>query len=589
MFNTLLASVEKGGLKDADLRDVFKGKSGGQGKVNKKRCKSRFRQLEYARQDFENRWKELRDYQLPFLGYFDDTADKTNAARRRDSNIYNNVAWEACQIFAAGIMSGLTPPNRQWFKLSFQDEELRDNKMLQELLDDRMDKLSYILQKSNFYNSVHSCYFELPFGQAPLAIFEDDEKGVHFVPLTVGSYYIDVSEKGSINTFGMKQEMSAEQIRDRFGEDDLPDNIKDALKDSRGFESRYTVCWLVEPNPDYDPFKLSNSSLPYVSVYWLEGTQDDEFLHVSGFQEWAIPVARYLVTGLEPYAKGPAWFAEGDSKQLSVLEKDYLTAIELGVKPPMQATSDVSLKGINLMPGGANIVESLGNPITPLFQVNVNLEHLRVKIEDLKNSIKRSYSADLFMMMGNLERGSMTAREVIERSQEKMQQLGPVVERLQFEFLSPIIERVYNILERHGVFEPVPEELEDVLDGREVRIEYISPLAQAQKMNGLVNIEQALAFVGQAAQVYPNVVNKIDEFGMIDKYFDLLGAPAAMMKSGEEIEAIMQEMKAKEAEAEQMQQMAAMSQSMAPAAAAAKNLTQAANDGNPALAQLMGM
>ena len=56
----------------------------------------------------------------------------------------------------------------------------------------------------------------------------------------------------------MKQEMSAEQIRDRFGEDSLPDNIKDVLKDSRGFESKHTVCWLVEPNSDtsYEFFSL---------------------------------------------------------------------------------------------------------------------------------------------------------------------------------------------------------------------------------------------------------------------------------------------------------------------------------------------
>ena len=71
--------------------------------------------------------------------------------------------------------------------------------------------------------------------------------------------------------------------------------------------------------------------MPYRSVYWLDKSQDNEFLYVGGFEEWAIPVARYLVNGLEPYAKGPGWFAEGDSKALQTMKKDLLTAIGLGL------------------------------------------------------------------------------------------------------------------------------------------------------------------------------------------------------------------------------------------------------------------
>ncbi|WP_262988487.1 portal protein, partial [Enterococcus faecium] len=76
-------------------------------------------------------------------------------------------------------------------------------------------------------------------------------------------------------------------------------------------------------------------------------------------------------------------------------------------------------------------------------------------------------------------------------------------------FLNPIIERVYSVLDRAGVFPPVDdEELLDQLNGQEVKIEYISPLAQAQKMSSLVNIEQYFAFIMSLAQANPNIVNK---------------------------------------------------------------------------------
>ena len=77
-------------------------------------------------------------------------------------------------------------------------------------------------------------------------------------------------------------------------------------------------------------------------------------------------------------------------------------------------------------------------------------------IEEVTQRIKRAYSADLFMMLDQQDK-SMTAREVLERTQEKMAVLGPVVQRMQFEFLGRIIERVYNILDRARMF-PEPED-----------------------------------------------------------------------------------------------------------------------------------
>ena len=199
------------------------------------------------------------------------------------------------------------------------------------------------------------------------------------------------------------------------------------------------------------------------------------------------------------------------------------------------------------------------------------------------------YSADLFMMLERLEDKSMTAQEVLQRKQEQLQQLGPVVQRLQFEFLRKIIERVYNILDRAGIL-PQPEdaELALALSNEEVTIEYISPLAQAQKMAGMTNIEQAIAFTGQLAQFDQSVLDKIDFAKTIDSYFDMVGAPASIKRTEEEYEAIQQQKAQAMAEAKQQEQMAQAVQMAAPAAQAAKNITEAANDGNPALQEWLG-
>ena len=556
--------------------------------LDKKKYKSKVRQMEENRQDYLKRWKAIRDYQLPYIGCFDDTADTTDYARRRDTNIYHSVAWQANQSFAAGVMSGLTPPSRQWFRLIWSNDTMKNHPEAGELLDKRMNILQDVLLKSNFYNAIHSSYLELAFGQAPLAIFQDADTGVHFVPFTVGTYMMENGPDGIVDTFCTKYEMTARQLADKFGADRLPSSIRAELENG-GVKTKHKLWWLVEPNRFHDRNKevMDKYHMKYLSLYWLEEGEKD-FLDIGGFQEWPIPVARYLVTGSETYGKGPGWFAEGDSKGLQKLEKDDIIAVELGIKPPMAASATTAKQGINLTPGSYTVVER-NEPVTPLFNVNVNLQHLQEKILDLQDRIKRAYSADLFMMLERLEDKSMTAQEVLQRKQEQLQQLGPVVQRLQFEFLRKIIERVYNILDRAGIL-PQPEdaELALALSQQEVTIEYISPLAQAQKMAGMTNIEQAIAFTGQLAQFDQSVLDKIDFAKTIDSYFDMVGAPASIKRTEEEYEAIQQQKAQAMAEAKQQEQMAQAVQMAAPAAQAAKNITEAANDGNPALQEWLG-
>ena len=558
-------------------------------KLDKKSYQAKVKQMEDNRQQYLKRWKAIRDYQLPYIGNFDDTADSTDYARRRDTNIYHSVAWQANQAFAAGVMSGLTPPSRQWFRLNWTNEEMKQYPEAGDLLDKRMTILQDVLLKSNFYNAIHSAYLELAFGQAPLAIFQDSDTGVHFVPFTIGTYMMENGPDGVVDTFCTKFEMTARQLVDKYGEDKIPTEIKADLAGG-GVKTKHKVYWLVEPNRFHDKNKevMDKYHMKYLSIYWLEASSTNEFLDIGGFEEWPIPVARYLVTGNETYGKGPGWFAEGDSKGLQKLEKDDIVAVELGIKPPMMGSATAAKQGINLVPGSYTIV-GRDEPVKPLFQTQVNLQHLQEKILDLQDRVKRSYSADLFMMLERLEDKNMTAQEVLQRKQEQLQQLGPVVQRLQFEFLRLIIERVYNILDRAGILPTAEDpELLELMGSEEVTIEYISPLAQAQKMAGLTNIEQAIAFTGQLAQFDQSVIDKVNWSKAIDSYFDMVGAPASLRRSDKEYEEIQQQKAEAMAKQQQQEEMAQAVQLAAPAAQAAKNMTEAANDGNPALAEWLG-
>ena len=115
--------------------------------------------------------------------------------------------------------------------------------------------MTSVLSKSNFYTAVFSVYSELPYGQCPMAIFSNPNTAVQFVPFTIGTYALGCGANGQVNTFVRKFTMTPAQMKDQFGEENLPQNIQRQLANNDKYTKKHKVIWLVEPNenriPDY--------------------------------------------------------------------------------------------------------------------------------------------------------------------------------------------------------------------------------------------------------------------------------------------------------------------------------------------------
>jgi hypothetical protein len=181
------------------------------------------------------------------------------------------------------------------------------------------------------------------------------------------------------------------------------------------------------------------------------------------------------------------------------------------------------------------------------------------------------------LAMTESDRGKMTAREVSERHEEKMLQLGPVMERLQTELLSALVDRAFSIMDRQGNIPPPPPELEGV----ELKVEFISIMAQAQKMLGTSAIERLMSFAGNLAAVQPNIIDAVDTDQALQHYADMLGVPPDIVRSDEVIEKIRGERAKAQQEAQQAEQMMG-------AAEGAKTLAQADMEGDNALTRMVG-
>jgi hypothetical protein len=165
----------------------------------------------------------------------------------------------------------------------------------------------------------------------------------------------------------------------------------------------------------------------------------------------------------------------------------------------------------------------------------------------------------------------MTATEVIQRNEEKMRLLGPVLGRLQSELLKPLIDRTFALLLRKNLFRPAPE----FLSGQDIEIEYVSPLAKAQKSAELQSIMRGIEILGSLANVAP-VFDHVNMDKLVKHLMDVVGVPQKVLKSESEVQATREEKQQQEQEAQQMAQMQQVAQAGGQIAPLAKALPEEA-------------
>jgi hypothetical protein len=441
------------------------------------------------------------------------------------------------------MTSGLTSPSRPWFKLGLEDDDLQDFDPVKDWLSTVEERMMGVFAKSNIYGALNGTYSEVgSFGTAALAILPDFEDVLRGTLYTCGEYALGTGADGRVNAFTRKQWMTVGQVVERYGIDAVSEQTAAQYR-SKNVDKWVQVIQLIQPNPDANGSPLATRKT-YRSCHWEVGSPEDKWLRVSGFKRFPILAPRWnTTTTADVYGRSPAWDALGDIRMLQKMEKDSLIALDKVADPPVQADGNVA-EQVNLLPGGLtrSSAVSPNAGVRPVYQLNPDFNAIDLKIQRVENAISQAFFADLFMMISQAGRANMTAREVVERHEEKLLMLGPVLERLESELLDPLIDLAFERMLEAGLIPPPPEELQ----GMDINVEYISMLAQAQKMVGTTAIEQTVAFVGNLAAAKPAILDKLDEDEAVDQYAKMLGIPPKIIRSDEATAAIREERQAAE-------------------------------------------
>ena len=514
----------------------------------------RLEALRSERSSFIPVYQSLSDYHLAARGRFL-TSDR-NKGYQHLQNQYNNTSRMAARTMAAGMMAGITSPARPWFKLQCANVELNEYSAVKRWLNDVQTIMYRVFSQSNAYNALHTVYSELGvFGTAPMGVYFDYENVIRCRPYTVGSYMIGANGLSEIDTFYLEYEKTVGQLIKEYGAEKCSSAVNDQWK--RGnTEAWVPIVHAIEPNDDRDSQSPWAKDKKFRSVYYETSSKGDQslFLNESGFDEFPILAPRWDVTGEDIYATScPGMDALGDAKALQLGEKRKYQALDMIVRPPMQG--DVSLKtqiGGNLEPGQIVWVDGQNQGVKSIYEgFRPDLNAMVSLNQEVEQRVKRTFYEDLFLMMINSDRRQITAREVAEKQEEKLLMLGPVLERLHNELLDPLIDRTFSILQRAGVLPPPPPEM----NGVEMSVQYVSILAQAQRMVAVGGLERLTGFASEIAQIWPDSRHKYDAQQALDEYAEAMGVNPRVVRGDDEVKQIIA--------AEQQQQQAAMMQEQA--------------------------
>lgn len=537
---------------------------------------ARLKYLETDRNPVKVLMKEVSTYILPRKGLYTSEGEKPHEKiADRYKRILNSTATRASRLLASGMQGGLTSPSRPWFRITTEDPALYDIEAVALWCQSAEDIMYAVYNGSNFYPAVHTAYEdEGGFGQGVLFEEEDPLTVIRFTVCPPGEYCLAADERGVVNTLYRRFHMPACNIVNMFGMDAVSDDVKRAYKTPGSYYKLFEIVHIVEPNTGRDARKIDYRNMPYQSIYF-EYAKTDKLLRTGGYNERPFMAPRWSFQNPEIYGDCPSFDALGVVRMLQSSEKISIKAMDKQVDPPLRVPSKWH-KRANLLPGGHNYTDANDpkDSIGRLYDFDFDISHVEAKIERFEALIERLYFMDLFTLI--TDRPEMTATEVLERKEEKLTLLGPTIENQIHELLDPVNERTFNILVRRNMLPPPPPELQ----GAKLKIDYVSLLAQAQKMIGIAGMEAYLEKAERIARVNPDSVIKTDWDAYLEEYAERVALSPRITRDQQLVEEIRAQIAARKQQLEDAEMMKGMAGDI-------KALSQADTSGKNALTDVV--
>jgi hypothetical protein len=476
-------------------------------------------------------YQEAYEYALPQRNLYDGAYEGgvTGSGQKKMSKIFDATAIHSTQRFANRLQSGIFPPQRKWCRLEPGPDIPFDRRQQAQTILDQYTEIAFaVLKQSNFDIAIGEFLLDLAVGTGVMLVQPgDDVTIINFTPVPQYLVAFEEGPDGKVDNVFRKLRLKAEAIPYQWKDAVMPDELLKKIEQDPTCEVDLIEATIKDyAKGNYNYHVMINSPKACLVHRTMNTTP------------WV--VSRYMKVSGEIYGRGPVLTAMPDIKTVNKTVELLLKNASLAVSGVYTAADDGVLNPntVRIVPGAIIPVARNGGPqgesLKPLPRSG-DFNVSQIVLNDLRMNIKK------VLLDESLPPDNMSARsatEVVERMKELAQNLGSAFGRLINETMIPIVTRILDVIDNRGLIN-----LPLKVNGLEVRVVPVSPLANAQYMEEISSATQWMQIAqGMAQAGGQEALLAIDTTAMIDWIGDKLGVPATVRRSTDERAQIMEEM-----------------------------------------------
>tara|TARA_R110002020_G_scaffold299886_2_gene515551 strand:+ start:1113 stop:2711 length:1599 start_codon:yes stop_codon:yes gene_type:complete len=482
----------------------------------------RYKDADNLKAQWKDKFEEAYEYCLPQRESFYDES----AGQKRTDKIFDETAVVGIQEFASRLQAGIVPTFARWANFEAGVEIPEGNKEeVNASLDDITQYIFEIIGNSNFNSEVHESFMDLAVGTGCMLVEEGDAVNpIKFSAIPLPHLILDNGPTNKIDTIFRKRQCKLNEITVMYPKAELPAEVMQTMDENK-------KCTLIDgvyrdySEPNVEKYKhcvilLDKKIIIFEETF--EGIGANPYI-----------CFRWNKASGEVYGRGPIFNAMSAIKTTNLTIQLILENAQMSISGIYQVEDDgiVNPDNIQLVPGSLIPIAPNSRGLQPINSAG-RFDVAQLVLEDMRANIKKA----LYMeTLGRPEGTPMTATEVAERMADLSRQIGSSFGRLQSEFVIPVLRRVIRILKEQGRIE-LP-----IVNGREVKIQAVSPLARSQYQQDISDINRFHEIIGTTFG--PQVLNLIVKQDEVARHIGkLMNIPEKLLRDSQEQQELAQEM-----------------------------------------------
>lgn len=472
-------------------------------------------------EDRYNKWRSLHQEAMDYCTPQRETFTVQAEGQRKNHFVFDSTAEEGIEQFASRIQGSLMPTWQQWMNLAAGDdipeEEVEEvNKALKDATDTFFSHLNH----SNFDTEITPSLVDLGIGTGAILVEEndfDESSAFKFTNIPLAELYIEKPARGAVKNAWRKQKVEAINMKATWPDMKMNAELEKIIKD--------------EPNKELDilnGFLFNQTTKLYDQVVIWE----KQLLFTQSFDTRRLIVFRWSLTPGEGYGRGPAIKKLPDIRVANKIVELTLGNAALQMSGVYTGRSDgiFNPHTTRIAPGAIVPVGSNDNanptlrPLTP----SGNLGIADGLLESYQDGIRKAFFSS---PLGEINDPVRSATENILRNQEFLKQSGASIGRQKTELIEPLVAACVDILIQRGKLPEIK------VDGKDVTIKQMSPLAKAEDLE---NFQNTQLWLGTLAQFLPPevIALKVKVEELPGKFQKQLGTDPSLIRSDAETQQV---------------------------------------------------